>query len=157
MIVNTLSLVRWAGSLAIGATVVYLILLAGLYFAGWFENTSAETTGAQVIDLLGETDRVRLEDELGLRPRRSRLPPPPPPIVLPRRVSGFVQLEVEVGTRGEVLDAKVLGAVPAGYYEEQALQEVRQRRYEPSPIGRYRQAEVVPFNVTVDTPRAPDR
>lgn len=141
-------LVRWAGSLLIGAIVVYLLLVAGLYFSGWFEDESTSGVQTRAIELLGEIDRVRLEDELMLAPKPSR--PPPPPVVLPRRVSGFVQLEVEVGTGGRVVSAKVLGAVPEGFYEEQALQEVQQRLYEPSPIGRYRQVEVVPFTVTVD-------
>ena len=48
-------------------------------------------------------------------PRRCGPPPVPPPIVLPRRVSGFVQVEVEGGTRGEVPDAKVLAFSGMGH------------------------------------------
>lgn len=145
------SLLRWVGSFAIGLAVVYLLALACLYAFGWFEEESAVPRRTHVVDLLNEIERVRLKDELGLDVRRTRkIPPPPEPVVLPRQVSGFVQLEIEVGREGEVVNARVLGAVPEGFYEAQALEEVRQRNYEPSPIGTYRQAEVVPFTVTVD-------
>ncbi len=150
MLLKLLVLVRWLGSLLIGAAVVYLMLVSGLYFSGHFDELPSTAKNARAVDLLGELDRVRLRDELDLgAPRTRAIPPPPPPVSFSRQVSGFVQLEVEIGTNGDVLDARVLGAVPEGFYEQQALQEVRQRRYEPAPIGRYRQTEVVPFNITV--------
>lgn len=147
------TLVRWLGSLFLGTAVVYVLALGGLYAFGWFDEKTSLEPGAHLVELLSGVDRIRLKDELGLDQRKARpIPPAPKPVLLPRQVSGFVQLEVEVGTRGEVLDARVVGAVPEGYYEEEALELVRGQRYEPSPLGSYRQAEVVPFNITVEAP-----
>jgi len=151
------TLLRWFGSLVLGTAIVYVLSLAGLYAFGWFDERTSVEPRTHVVELLSSIDRVRLKDELGLDKRRARpAPPAPKPVMLPRQVSGFVQIEVEVGSLGEVLDARVVGAVPEGYYEEQALEVVRGRQYEPSPLGSYRQAEVVPFNITVEPPASAD-
>lgn len=145
---------RWLGSAVLGTAIVYVLAVAGLFAFGWFDEKKSEAPRTHLVELLSSVDRVRLKDELGLDKRRTPPPPSAPkPLRLPRQVSGFVQIEVEVGTRGEVLDAQVVGAVPEGYYEEQALNLVRGRQYEPSPFGSYRQAEVVPFNISVEAPR----
>lgn len=145
------SAIRWCGSLVLGLAIVYLLALGGLYAFGWFDEKTSGQRRTHAIELLGEIERVRLKDELGLDQRRARpAPPPPRPVAMPRQVSGFVQLEVEVGSAGEVLDVQVVGAVPEGYYEQQALEVVRARLFEPSPIGSYRQVEVIPFNITVE-------
>lgn len=145
--------IRWVGSFVLGMGIVYSLALGGLYAFGWFDEKTSSNRRTHVVELLSKVDRVRLKDELGLDQRRARpAPPAPKPVVLPRQVSGFVQLELEIGPKGEVLDARILGAVPQGYYEEQALETVRARRYEPAPIGSYRQSEVVPFNITVEPP-----
>lgn len=142
---------RWIVSLAVGAAIVYVLALAGLYAFGWFDEQASDRRQTHPIELLSSFDRARLKDELGLDQRRARpAPAPPKPVMVPRQISGFVQLEVLVGPDGDVLDAEVLGAVPAGYFEENALEMVRKQRYEPSPLGSYRQTEVVPFSVTVD-------
>ncbi len=145
--------IRWIGSFALGVGVVYALSLGGLYAFGWFDDKPSTERRTHVVELLSGLDRARLKDELGLDQRRARpAPAAPKPVILPRQVSGFVQLEVEVGPQGKVLDARILGAVPEGYYEQQALEEVRARRYEPAPLGSYRQAEVIPFNITVEPP-----
>lgn len=152
------SLLRWIGSLAAGLLVVYTLSAAALYAFGWFDDQTASPRRTHAVDLLNDLERVRIRDELGLDQRRKpEERPPPEPLRLPRQVSGFVQLEVEVGTRGEVVSAQVLGAVPEGYYEEQALEAVRTRRYDPSPLGTYRQPEVIPFTVSVDESQDPAR
>ncbi len=154
--------VRWFGSLLLGMMIVYLLAVAGLYAFGWFDdfglfdegNNSVRRT--HVVDLLNEVERVQARKELGLDRRRVRTTPAPPkPLRVPRQVSGFVQLEIEVGSAGEVVNAQVLGAVPDGYYEAQALDLVQQRRYDPAPLGSYRLTEVIPFTVTVEEPAAP--
>lgn len=151
------TLIRWTGSLAIGLAVVYLLSVAGLFAFGWFDDESAAPRSTQAVDLLNEIERVRIRKELGLDTRRKpTVRPPPEPLRMPRQVSGFVQLEVEIGMQGEVVSAEILGAVPEGYYEQQALDTVRGRRYEPSPLGTYRQPEVIPFTITVDEPPPPD-
>lgn len=149
-------LIRWTGSLAIGLSVVYLLAVAGLFAFGWFDDESATPRRTHAVNLLNELERVRIREELGLDARRKpKVRPPPEPLRMPRQVSGFVQLEVEVGTQGEVVSAEVLGAVPEGYYEQQALDVVRGRRYPPSPLGTYRQPEVIPFTVTTEEPAPP--
>lgn len=151
------ALLRWTGSFALGLVVVYSLLVFGLRIFGFGEE-SGPARQTRVVELMNEIERVRLRDELGLNQRRARPePPPPPPVIVQRQVSGFVQIEVEVGTGGEVLDAEVVGAMPEGYYEERALEEVRRRRYEPAPLGSYRQSEVVPFSITVEESLPPDR
>ena len=75
---------------------------------------------------------------------------PVEPLVVPRReVSGFVQIEVEVDPDGRVQRAEVVNALPAGVYEEQALRQVRQRRYPPRDGGGS-YVEVVPFKIAAD-------
>ncbi len=150
------TVVRWSGSLLIGLAVVYLLSVAGLFAFGLFDDEAANPRRTHAVDLLNDLERVRIRKELGLDERRKpAVRPPPEPLRMPRQVSGFVQLEVEVGMQGEVVSAQVLGAVPEGYYEEQALEAVQDRRYDPSPLGTYRQPEVIPFTVTVDEPEPP--
>jgi TonB family protein len=69
----------------------------------------------------------------------------------PRVTKGFVQVEVEVDATGRVTAARVLGAVPAGVYEQQALDQVRARRFVPptaegKPVAG-KLTEVIPFQV----------
>lgn len=153
------SVIRWSGSLLLGLVIVYILAVAGLHAFGWFDDFGLFNGGhdaarrTQVVDLLSEVERVQVRKELGLDQRRIReTPAPPQPLRVPHRVSGFVQLEIEVGAGGEVVNARVLGAVPEGYYEEQALELVQQRAYEPAPLGTYRITEVVPFSLTVEEP-----
>ncbi len=86
-------------------------------------------------------------------------PPPKPRVVAPpREVRGFVQLEVTLDERGRVVDARVVGAVPAGRYEKQALADVRARSYPPIMVGGKavpgKFAEVVNFQVAAEPPAA---
>jgi hypothetical protein len=103
--------------------------------------------------------RQAFEDSLRAKSaKRVSAEPPPKPRVLvpPREVSGFVQLELELDERGQVVDARVLGAVPAGRYEAQALAEVRGRRYPPLVVDgkptRGKVTEIVDFKVPAEAP-----
>ena len=53
-----------------------------------------------------------------------------------RRRSGFVQLEFDVQADGRPRDIRVVGAVPAGYYEEQAIELTAARRFAPPASDR---------------------
>jgi len=64
--------------------------------------------------------------------------------VPPREVKGFVQIEVKLDAQGTVIDAKVVGAIPPGIYEQQALAQVRARRYSPITV----EGRAVPGKVT---------
>ena len=75
--------------------------------------------------------------------------------VPPHQVKGFVQVEVKLDATGKVIDARVVGAIPPGIYDQQALMQVRGRSYTPITIdGKAvpgKVTEVVPF--TVESPR----
>lgn len=125
----------------------------------------AELTGdVEVIDLDADPAlRQAYEDSLHAKDQqRVAAEPPPKPrmVVPPREVRGFVQLEVTLDERGRVVDAAVVGAVPPGRYEQQALADVRARSYPPivvdgKPVkGKF--TEVVNFQVAAD-PQAPRR
>ena len=64
--------------------------------------------------------------------------------VPPREVKGFVQVEVKLDAQGRVVEAKVVGAIPPGVYERQALEQVRARRYAPITV----EGKAVPGKVT---------
>lgn len=83
-----------------------------------------------------------------------RLPPPPPFEIGIREVSGFVQLSFTVQPDGTATDIRIFGAAPGGYYEEQAVERVAQRRWQPDfdadgrPVAREAN-EVIEFTVPV--------
>ena len=137
---------------AAAATVVVLTLMVGVMWGfGLFAQPEDELE-AHPVELLSQTDRV----DLGalLRPEAPQAPAPPPtpiePLEIPeRQVSGFVQVEVETDAAGRITRAEVVNALPAGVYEEQALRQVRQRRYPPRDGGGS-YVEVVPFRVSPD-------
>lgn len=83
--------------------------------------------------------------------------PQPSYSVPPRDVKGFVQVEVKLDELGTVVEAKVVGAIPPGVYERQALEQVRARRYAPITIeGRTvpgKVTEVIDFTVPAPTGR----
>lgn len=54
------------------------------------------------------------------------------PVVAGRQRRGFVQLEFEVSADGRPNNIRVVGAAPAGYYEEQALRRIASQRFEPA-------------------------
>jgi TonB family protein len=72
-----------------------------------------------------------------------------------REVSGFVQLSFTVQPDGTATDIRVFGAAPSGYYEEQAVERIRQRRWQPDfdadgrPVAREAN-EVIEFTVPVE-------
>jgi TonB family protein len=137
---------RFLGSAAIAAVVVFVLMVAVLWGFGLVDLPEDNPILAHPVDALSDSIDVA---ELVGEPRQLPPPPrePPPAFELPRRqVSGFVQVEVSVGPDGRVREAQVVNAVPEGLYEEQALEIVRARRYVPPPDGRTID-EVVPFSV----------
>lgn len=122
-------------------------------------------SGVQVVDLGADPAlKQALQDSLqGRAPRVTVEGPAPRPArgysVPPREVKGFVQIEVKLDARGAVLEAKVVGAVPPGIYEQRALEQVKARRYAPITVdGRAvpgKVTEVIPFSV--EAPARNDR
>lgn len=127
-----------------------------------YEHLTGEV---EVIDLDSDPAlRQAFEDSLHPKDatRVAAEPPPKPrPAVPPREVRGFVQLEVVLDERGRVVDARVVGAMPPGRFERQALADVRARSYPPivvdgKPVaGRF--TEVVNFQVLAEPGDAKDR
>lgn len=71
--------------------------------------------------------------------RRAEAPPeaeietePPPPS--DRERDGFVQVEFEVTPDGRARDVRVVGAMPAGYFEDQAVQRIERLRFIPDRV-----------------------
>ena len=144
---------RFLGSLLLALLVVGGLLAVGLNVYGLFQEEGDEMAFHDV-ELLSEIERARMAEQLGETPGR-RLPKLPPldqiPAVnLQRNVQGFVQLEVEVDEYGQVMDVRVLGATPAGIYEQQAVEQIRTRKYAPVAAGGEagRRLEIVEFQVS---------
>ncbi len=132
--------VRIIISVALATVVVSILTAVGLNIYGAFEDDDAGSRKLHDLKLLSESQRRDLAAELGLdtRPKRPELPAMEdiPVFELPRRgISGFVQLEVAVDRDGRVTDAHVLGATPPGVYEQQALEQIRQKRYAPDYVN----------------------
>ena len=70
--------------------------------------------------------------------RRTEAPPAEelePPLPRPdRERDGFVQLEFEVTPDGRARDVRVVGAMPTGYFEEQAVQKIERLRFVPDRV-----------------------
>lgn len=141
---------RFVGSFCLALIVVALLLAMGVRVQTALESEQPSLKFHDV-ELLSAVERARFADELGESRTRTapRLPPLQdiPAVKIQREAQGFVQLEVMVDTTGQVSDVRVLGATPAGVYEQQAIELVRERRYAPAATGRERRLEIVEFKV----------
>lgn len=162
---------RFVVSGILGTLVVVAMLLTALYY---FDTRINEASLRPITEIERLPDRGQVDVAEWLRETRGDLPevgedgaptmpPPRPPVEIePRRISGFVQVVFTVQPDGTVSDARVFGAVPAGYYEEQALERVLARRWEPGVdadgnIVAREATEVIEFTVPADAPRRADR
>ena len=132
--------VRIIVSIALATVVVLIITAVVLNIYGAFDDDEAGSRKLHNLELLSASQRIDLAEELGLdtRPKRPELPAMEdiPVFELPRRGrSGFVQVEVVVDSDGRVTDARVVDATPPGVYEQEALEQIRQRRYVPDYVN----------------------
>lgn len=158
---------RWGG-VALGVTLAVFVIIAVVMQLfdppRRIEDAVYEhlTGDVNVVDLDADP-ALRQAYEESLHPKAAQRvaaePPPKPRLAVPpREVRGFVQLEVTLDERGRVVDARVVGAMPPGRYEAQALADVRARSYPPIMVdgkavpGRF--AEVVNFQVAAEPPAA---
>ncbi len=156
-------LLRWGG-LAVGVTLAVFVVIAMVM---QLFNPPKRIEDAVYEHLTGDVAVIDLDADPALRQayedslhpkvaqRVAAEPPPKPRVAVPpREVRGFVQLEVTLDERGRVVDARVVGAVPPGRYEKQALADVRGRSYPPIMVdgkavpGRF--AEVMNFQVPAE-------
>ena len=144
------SIGRFAGSAAVAVVIVATLLAGGLFMFGAYDpEEEAHTTTS--VEMLSRIDLAELLGE-ETTPSRPQLPEMKDiePLVIPKRTqSGFVQVEYVVDANGHVIEAEVVGAAPVGIYEDEALEIVRSRRYEPKPGGGEtdRRTEMVDFTV----------
>ncbi len=160
---------RFIVSAILGTLVVVAMLLTALYL---FDARLNEASLRPITEVEPLPGRSQVDVAEWLQETRGDLPgvgedgtpaiqPLPPPVeIAPRTINGFVQVAFTVRPDGTVTDARVFGAVPAGYYEEQALEYVRSRRWEPGvgPDGEAterRANQIIEFTVPADAPRRP--
>jgi TonB family protein len=96
------------------------------------DTTLQATTGIHEFRLADRPDIQRIlakwhQREVRRPPKKVKRPPPPP-----REISGFVQLAFTVKPDGSATNVHVVGAVPKGYYEQQAQEIVASRHYTPA-------------------------
>lgn len=149
------SVVRFAGSLGVAFCIVLAMLLFGLEISGFMEHDDGPVLETHDVSLLTESERLDLQELLGvgrygLAPPSSPVPVAAPP---PRAESrGFVRLDVRVDALGNVADVRVIDANPPGIYEAQAVAEVSRRQYPPDVVDGVavasRHLEIVDFTVS---------
>lgn len=144
-----------AGVALVGVFAVLAAVLSYFREPPRVEQAMAEEllTGVEVIDLDKDPRLKELLAREGMVVAESqKKPEPPPKVELPERmVQGFVQLEFTVDEEGIVKDARVIGAVPKGYYEAEALAAIGRKVYMPEyrdgePVASQR-TEVIQFEV----------
>lgn len=143
-------MLKFVGSFCLAIFVVAALLAMGVQVHTAF-TPEQESLKFHDVELLSAIERVRFADELGESRTRAAPKLPPlqdiPVVEIQREGQGFVQLEVIVDDAGGVSDVRVLGATPAGIYEQQAVDQVRRRRYAPPAVGSERILEIVEFKV----------
>ncbi|MCZ6912319.1 MAG: TonB family protein [Proteobacteria bacterium] len=148
---------RILGSFLAAIVVVSFLMTAALRIYGLFDEPEEDGLVAHPVELLDEFQRAELAAELG----EDRPPPDPeevqrlelPGLTTRSQLRGFVELEVMVGDDGSVDQVKVLNAFPRGVYEQQAIEEVSKRQFEPAVPGSAAETriEIVEFSVAEDT------
>lgn len=148
-------MLRFLGSFGLALVVVAVMLGTGVRIHTALEP-EPETLKFHDVELLTAIERARFADELGESGVRVAPKLPPlreiPPVEIQRQVQGFVQLEVVVDRVGKVSEVRVLGATPAGVYEDTAMEQIRGKRYPPSATGNDRIVEIVEFKVPLTSP-----
>ncbi|CAN5201811.1 hypothetical protein BH24PSE2_BH24PSE2_09000 [soil metagenome] len=150
-LVQPQTVLRFAGSVVLAAVVVTAMFVIGMHVWGVFDEEEPQWE-LEELRLLSARERLELAWLLGEerrvappRPTAEEIPRVPPS---PRTITGFVQLEVRVAPDGTVAGVDVIGAAPAGVYEQQARDQVRDRRYTPPARGgSERHIEIVEFAV----------
>ena len=146
-------LLRFTTFTALACVVVAALLVASLWAFGAFDGREGQH--AVDVTMLSVSERLDLAELLGENEEHGRPSLPPlediAPLEIPRRdESGFVQVEFSVDASGRVTDAEVVRAMPAGVFDNQALEIVRSRRYRPDSGAR--RTEIVDFSVRSEDP-----
>lgn len=148
-------LARFLASLAVATVVVVTVVALGVRYYHSDDDDQTETmpdlNEVRVISLKDNPELARMIREARDQPA-DPLREMPEPVELPEReIQGFVQLEYTVNPDGSVSNVRVVGAAPAGVFEERALERVRNSMHAPAyedgePVAR-RTTEVIEFSV----------
>lgn len=147
-------LLRFAFSLGVATVVVVAVLAIGVtVYAPEEEEDPAmpELSEVSVISLRDNPDLARMIREARNQPV-DPLREAPEPMELPeRQVQGFVQLEYTVNPDGTVTDVRVVGAAPAGVFDDRAVERLqnslRSPAYEDGEAVARRASETLEFSV----------
>ena len=152
----------------IGGTVITLALL--LVGISLFDDPPSKASLRKGVTVEPLPDRAAVDVSAWLAETRGDLPErignepiprveaPPSADFVRADIQGFVQVRFTVQPDGSATDVRVFGAVPEGYYEAQAIEQVRARRWQPAldddgrPVARTA-TEVVEFTVPAAAPR----
>ncbi|WP_406672133.1 TonB family protein [Natronospira sp.] len=152
----------WVRMLISAVIATVLVLTMAAVGVRWFyDRDEQEENTVELIDRIGLTtmfetpgqeDREREARREFVREGPREVERPEETVELPeRQVTGFVQVEFTVYPDGSIEDAEVVGARPAGVYEEQALQRVQARDFSgqvsPAEQDGERRTEIVEFTV----------
>lgn len=149
---------RFFGSAVVATVFVLVVVVIGVdYYEPELEDpVSATMRSVNLVDAQDPELKQALA-ESGLEVPTRRRPEPPKPLLEERQVSGFVQLLYTVNPDGSTSNVRVIGAVPRGYYEEQAVAEIERRMHSPGyengePVARELEA-VIEFTVPASSRR----
>ncbi len=121
----------------IGVSLCVAIILVGM-FALFGVNTYFEKPPINQVIAFRVESATQAELDVVRRiesPQDVREPEPEPDVFERNRErDGFVQVEFEVTDKGRARDVTIVGAMPAGYFEEQAIRKVEQLRYVPERV-----------------------
>jgi TonB family protein len=113
---------RFALSFLAAAVVVGALTLLGI--GAWFERPEVHQVTAFLVEPASPAERIAA----GIDARPGTAPSGP-------TREGFVQLRFRVSPEGRARDIEVLSALPAGYFEAAAIEQIRQQRFAPPLPG----------------------
>lgn len=149
--------------LRIGVSLCVAVILVGAFalfgINSYFETPPVNQVAAFRVEA-ATADEIEAARRIG-RDEEVAEPEPPPPVVRDLERDGFVQVQFDVTPQGRAANAKVVGAMPAGYYEDQAVARIERQRYLPErvdgqPVTSVR-TEIVEFKYTPVKTRAVER
>lgn len=104
--------------------------------ANTFQNTGMNLKSNLSNDQLWRAELAFKESAVEKAPRIIKRTPPSYPIsAKEQRIEGYVEYKLQINTAGEVQNLWLLKAEPAGYFEENASQALREFKFAPAEIA----------------------
>ncbi|MFK8014162.1 MAG: TonB family protein [Gammaproteobacteria bacterium] len=119
----------------IGVSLCVAVVLVG-GFAMFGVNTYYKQPPLNQVAAFRVETATQAELDMVARAREPKTaePEPPPPARAIEERDGFVQLEFVVTPKGRASDVRVVGAMPSGYFEEQAIKRIERLRFLPEKV-----------------------